>query len=58
MSAIRIYGIARTRAFRALWIAIELGIDYEHLPIEIGAAGARAPEFLKPQSERPPALHR
>ncbi len=46
MSALRIYGIARTRAFRALWIAIELGIDYEHLPIEIGAAGARAPEFL------------
>jgi glutathione S-transferase len=46
MSAIRIYGIARTRAFRALWIAMELGIDYDHLPIEIGAAGARAPEFL------------
>ena len=46
MSSLRIYGIARTRAFRALWIAIELGIDYEHLPIEIGAAGARAPEFL------------
>ena len=46
MSSLRVYGIARTRAFRALWIAIELGIDYEHLPIEIGAAGARAPEFL------------
>ncbi|HEX3859086.1 MAG TPA: glutathione S-transferase family protein [Pseudolabrys sp.] len=46
MSALRIYGIARTRAFRALWIADELGLDYEHLPIEIGDAGARAPEFL------------
>ena len=46
MSSLRVYGIARTRAFRALWIAIELGIEYEHLPIEIGAAGARAPEFL------------
>src|SRR4029077_20978543 len=44
---LRIYGIARTRAFRALWIAMELGLDYEHLPIEIGDAGARAPEFLK-----------
>jgi glutathione S-transferase len=43
---LRIYGIARTRAFRALWIAGELGLDYEHLPIEIGEAGARAPEFL------------
>ena len=46
MSGLRIYGIARTRAFRTLWIANELGLDYEHLPIEIGAAGARSPEFL------------
>ena len=46
MSALRIYGIARTRAFRTLWVAGELGLDYEHLPIEIGEAGARAQEFL------------
>ena len=46
MSHLRIYGIARTRAFRALWIAEELGLAYEHLPIEIGDAGARKPEFL------------
>ncbi len=46
MSRLRIYGIARTRAFRALWIAEELGLPYEHLPIEIGEAGARSPEFL------------
>ena len=46
MSGLRIYGIARTRAFRALWIATEVGLDYEHLPIEIGDAGARSPEFL------------
>ena len=46
MSDLRIYGIARTRAFRVLWMANELGLDYEHLPIEIGAAGARSPEFL------------
>jgi glutathione S-transferase len=45
-SKLRIYGIARTRAFRALWIAKELGIDYEHIPIEIGAAGARQPDYL------------
>jgi glutathione S-transferase len=43
---LRIYGIARTRAFRALWVAEELGLDYQHLPVEIGEAGARAPEFL------------
>ena len=46
MSALRIYGVARTRAFRALWMAEELGLDYEHIPIEIGEAGARKPEFL------------
>jgi glutathione S-transferase len=46
MSSLRIYGIARTRAYRALWMAMELGLDYEHLPIEIGDAGARSPEFL------------
>src|SRR5215813_13373015 len=44
--SLRIYGIARTRAFRALWIAKELGLDYEHIPVEIGQAGARKPEYL------------
>jgi glutathione S-transferase len=43
---LRIYGVARTRAFRALWVAEELGIPYEHRPVEIGDAGARTPEFL------------
>src|SRR5437763_9957053 len=43
---LRIYGIARTRAFRVLWIANELGIAYEHVPVEIGSAGARKPEYL------------
>src|ERR1700716_517302 len=46
MSNLRIYGVARTRAFRALWIAKELGLDYEHVPIDIGDAGARSPEYL------------
>jgi glutathione S-transferase len=46
MSDLRIYGIARTRAFRALWIAKELGLDYEHIPVEIGQAGARKAEYL------------
>src|ERR1700692_3569456 len=45
-AGLRIYGIARTRAFRALWMADELGLDYRHLPIEIGGDGARAPGFL------------
>jgi glutathione S-transferase len=45
VSDLRIYGIARTRAFRALWVANEVGLEYEHLPIEIGDAGAGAPQF-------------
>ena len=44
--SLRIYGIARTRAFRALWIAKELGVDYEHIPVEIGQAGARKADYL------------
>ena len=47
MFELRIYGIARTRAFRALWVAKELGLDYEHFPIEIGDAGAGSAEFRK-----------
>jgi glutathione S-transferase len=43
---LRIYGVARTRAFRALWIAEELQLAYEHVPVEIGEAGARGSEFL------------
>jgi glutathione S-transferase len=46
MAQLRIYGIARTRAFRVIWIAKELGLAYEHIPTEIGAAGARQPDYL------------
>jgi glutathione S-transferase len=46
MARLRIYGIARTRAFRVIWIAKELGLAYEHIPTEIGAAGARQPDYL------------
>jgi len=46
MPGLRIYGIARTRAFRVLWMAKELELDYEHVPVEIGSAGARQPEYL------------
>jgi len=46
MARLRIYGVARTRAFRAIWMAKELGLDYEHVPIEVGPAGARKPDYL------------
>jgi glutathione S-transferase len=47
MARLKIYGIARTRAFRVLWMANELGLDYEHIPIETGPAGARQPDYLR-----------
>jgi glutathione S-transferase len=46
MSSLRIYGVARTRAFRVIWICKEIGLDYNHVPIETGPAGARRPEYL------------
>src|SRR5215831_11052320 len=46
LMTLRIYGVARTRAFRALWAAEELRLVYEHVQIEIGEAGARRKEFL------------
>jgi len=46
MARLKVYGIARTRAFRVLWMAEELGLDYEHIAIETGPAGARQPGYL------------
>jgi glutathione S-transferase len=46
LARLKLYGIARTRAFRVLWMVHELGLDYEHFPIETGPAGARQPDYL------------
>lgn len=43
--ALKIYGIPRSRAFRTLWMAKELGLDYENVPIDTTGA-SRTPEFL------------
>jgi len=42
-----IYGIARSRAFRNLWVAGELGIRYEHVQTDFsdGPNSCRAPAF-------------
>ena len=45
--ALKIYGIPRSRAFRTLWMAKELGLDYENLPISTGGTETRTPDFLK-----------
>ena len=43
---LKIYGIARSRAFRALWMAGELGLDYELVTVDFADGGTRRPEFL------------
>jgi glutathione S-transferase len=42
---IKIYGPAASRASRALWIVHELGIPFEHIPIEM--KDLKGPDYLK-----------
>jgi len=49
---LRIYGIAASRAIRALWMAEELGLPYEHVPIHYrddpdGPLGKNNPDFRR-----------
>src|SRR5229473_3305745 len=44
--ALKIYGIARSRAFRTLWMAKELGLDYEHVKVDFADGGTRQPAYL------------
>jgi glutathione S-transferase len=45
MAKLKIYGIPRSRAFRTLWLALELGLDYENVPIGV-SGDSREPAFL------------
>jgi glutathione S-transferase len=42
---LKIYGIPRSRAFRTLWLAKELGLEYDN--VAVAPNEARAPEILK-----------
>lgn len=43
---IRIHGIARSRALRPLWAALELGLPFEHVATPYRGGATRTPEFL------------
>lgn len=43
--ALKIYGVARSRAFRTLWMAGELGLSYEHVKTNF-TGDTRRPEYL------------
>ena len=44
--ALKIYGVALSRAGRTLWLAEELGLPYEHVKTTF-TGGTRTPEYLK-----------
>ena len=46
MGHLRIYGAPVSRAFRTLWMAMELGIDYENLPISPFGEDCKTPDYL------------
>jgi glutathione S-transferase len=43
---LRIYGSARSRGVRTLWIAAELGLEYEHLDYAPRSPETRTPAYL------------
>jgi len=46
MSRVQIYGTAMSRTFRTLWMAEEIGLDYEHVPVRLDNGENRKPEYL------------
>jgi glutathione S-transferase len=44
--ALKIYGTAASRAARPLWVARELGLDFEHIALPYLGGATRTPEFL------------
>ncbi|MGD0074198.1 MAG: glutathione S-transferase family protein [Candidatus Binataceae bacterium] len=42
---IKLYGTSKSRSARCLWALEELGLSYEHIPVEV--AKAKTPEHLK-----------
>jgi glutathione S-transferase len=45
--ALTIYGSPVSRTFRVLWMARELGLQYEHVPLEPRTGDTRKPDYLK-----------
>jgi glutathione S-transferase len=43
---LKIYGVARSRAARVLWMTKELGLDYEHVKVDFATGETRRPEHL------------
>ncbi|MBM3491807.1 MAG: glutathione S-transferase family protein [Alphaproteobacteria bacterium] len=46
VNALTIYGAPQSRAFRTLWMAKELGLDFKNEPLSPRSGETRKPEFL------------
>ena len=43
---IKIYGVRQSRAMRALWVAEELGLQYEHIPTSFSDGDTQKKDYL------------
>ncbi len=46
MTKLKIYGVPRSRASRTIWMANELGIEFENIPVHFATGDTRTEEFL------------
>ena len=46
MDKLRIHGTYPSRVYRVLWLANELGLDYEQVPTRFWDGSTKTPEFL------------
>lgn len=46
MSQLKVYGVAASRTFRTLWMAKELGIAFEHIPVDFRNGENLKPDYL------------
>jgi glutathione S-transferase len=47
MPPLTIYGSPRSRTLRVLWMAAELGLDFEHVPLAFDDPALKQPAFLR-----------
>lgn len=43
---LKLYGISTSRALRALWMLEELGLEFDHEPVDFRGKALRTPEYL------------
>jgi len=43
----KLYGLGPTRSIRALWGLLELGVEFEFVPVNLRAGEHRHPDFLR-----------